>query len=239
MLANQDKEGLIRGCCILLTASWGIVALPGCMHDQMRYTARRTTRNLPELQYQQIVDNLARIAANPGYLPYLAVVGQGAVQVTDSGSGSLELSMAPHLFTSALANLGLSRNVTGTWSAGTITSPEKIRQMQLAYRQAAQGASQGLPGYEWLHMGCRKEVPRNAVYVGRHGRTWVWVTPDGVEGLSELTLEIMDIATREDSVGPAPHALYRGEGPDALPSPVPRRNFQVPPMGPMFTPGTR
>lgn len=223
----------------LAMAATILLILPGCMRDQLRYSIRRTTSTLPDLQYQQIIDNLAMIAANPGYLPYLAVVGQGSVQVTDGGSGSLTLSAPLQTFTSNTLGLGATRNVTGTWSVGTITDPEKIREMQAYYREAVAGSSRGFIGAQWLHVGCRRDVPKSAVYVGRQGRVYAWVTPEGLDGLSELTLHIMDVATRADSAEPSPHAIFRGSGPTALPTTVPRRNFQSPPVGPVFTPGVR
>jgi hypothetical protein len=60
--------------------------------------------------------------------------------------------------------------------------------------------------------------------------------PEGVHGLSELSLAIMDIATTEDdaSLAAAGDNSMRGK---SGPSGVPRRNFQVPPVGPVFTPG--
>ena len=67
---------------------------PGCMSQQLRFTTRRTVSALPDLQYQQVIDNLAKMASNPGYLPYLAVAGQGSVQVTDNGSSLLGLNGA-------------------------------------------------------------------------------------------------------------------------------------------------
>ncbi len=216
-----------------------VLVFPGCMRDQLRYSIRRTTSTLPEIQYQQVIDNLSRIAANAGYLPYLAVVGQGSVQVTDGGSSSLNLSIPLQSLATDSLGFGATRNVTGTWSVGTITDPEKIRRMQALYREAVAGSSRGVPGYEWLRIGCRKDVPKSAVYVGRQGRVYAWVTPEGLNGLSELTLEIMDVATRADSVEASPHGLFRGSGPTPLPTTVPRRNFQSPPVGPVFTPGVR
>jgi hypothetical protein len=216
----------------------------GCMNQQLRFTTRRTANTLPDLQYQQILDNLAMIAFNPGFLPYLAVAGQGSIQVTDSATPSLSLTMAPKTFTSAITGLNASRNVTGTWSLGTITSPEKIRGMQRIYRTAVRESMGGGPASAWLKTGCKRDVPRDACYVSRYGRMYVWVLPTGIEGLSDLTLAIMDVATREDS-GPAPsHSAIqpRESSPEpygsAAPAPM-RRNFQVPAIGPVFTPGAR
>lgn len=236
---RRDPAGSERPCFRLVATALLVLIAPGCMRDQLRYSARRAANTLPDLQYQQIVDNLALIASNPSYLPYLAVVGQGSVQVTDGGSGSFNFPIGPQTFSSNSLGLGATRNVTGTWSVGTITSPEKIRRMRELYRGAVAGSGRGVDGREWLHVGCRNEIPKNAVYVGRHGRVYTWVTPDGLEGLSELTLQIMDVATRADEVEPKAHALFQGSGPEALPTPVPRRNFQSPPVGPVFTPGVR
>jgi hypothetical protein len=220
-------------CCLWIMA---LVLMPGCMNQQLRLTTRRTLNILPDLQYQQIVDNLAAIASNPGYLPYLAVAGHGSVQVTDIGNGTLGLNWSPSALTSTMLGLGASRNVTGTWSLGTITSPEKIRSMQAVYERAILGASVGDDDYCWLNIGCKREVPRDAYYVGCHDATCVWVMPEGLSKLSDMTLTIIDIATREDAVPGRP------DGEDVpLPSMdslvVPRRNFQVPATGPVYTPG--
>jgi hypothetical protein len=179
------------------------------------------------------------IAAHPGLLPYLAVAGQGSIQVTDGHTSSLGLNMAPKTFTSGVFGLGASRNITGTWSLGTITSPEKIRAMQMAYQRAVRGSMHGDPAYGWLKIGCKKDVHKHATYVGRHGQVFVWVMPEGIAGLSDLTLTIMDIATREDTLARQAASSRESFRDDATPEPIPRRNFQVSPSGPVFTPGVR
>jgi len=211
----------------------------GCMNQQLQFSTQRTANTLPDLQYQQVMDNLAMIVANPGLLPYLAVAGQGSIQVTEGRTSSLGLNMAPKTFTSGVFGLGASQNVTGTWSLGTITSPEKIRSMQTAYQRAVRGSAQGDPAYGWLKIGCKKDVPKHASYVGRHGQVFVWVMPDEIAGLSDLTLTIMDIATREDMVSPPAASSRESFRDNAMPAAIPRRNFQVPPSGPVFTPSIR
>jgi hypothetical protein len=223
-----------RACCFLWVLVFSLTS--GCMNQQLRLTARRNLSILPDLQYQQVVDNLAAIASNPGYLPYLAIAGQGSVQVTDNGNGSLGLDLKPSALTSSVLGMGASRNVTGTWSLGTITGPEKIRGMQAVYERAILGSTEGDDAYAWLNIGCKREVPRDACYVGRHDETYVWVMPEGMSNLSDLTLAIVDIATREDAETARPEG---GGSPRRMTSPpsVPRRNFQMPPSGPVYTPG--
>jgi hypothetical protein len=205
---------------------------PGCMSQQLGFTTRRTVSVLPDLQYQQVIDNLAKIASNPGFLPYLAVAGQGAVQVTDNGSSLLGLNAQSKLVAPASLSVGATRNVTGTWSLGTVTSPEKIRSMQAVYLRAITGRAAGDPAFGWLKIGGQGDVPKLASYVGQFEDVYVWVMPEGIEGLSELTLAILDVATSEDTGG-GNGGHVQGMGAAG----VSRRNFQVPAVGPVFTPG--
>jgi hypothetical protein len=46
----------------------------------------------------------------------------------------------------------------------------------------------------WLHIGCRREVPKAACYHAHCGKTYVWVMPDGIAGLSDFTLALQGIA---------------------------------------------
>lgn len=50
----------------------------------------------------------------------------------------------------------------------------------------------------WLHVGRLKDVPPRACYKAHCHGTWVWVMPDGMEGLTQFTLVLQDIA-RVDS----------------------------------------
>jgi hypothetical protein len=206
------------------------------MNQELKIIARGTLGSLQDVHYQQVIDNLATTAANPGFLPYLAVVGQGSIQVTDNGNATLALGMSARPIAADILTFGASRNVTGTWSVGTITSPEKIRHMQALYHQAIRSVEERDPAYHWLKIGGRRDVPRGACFVGRHGRTFVWVMPEGVSGLSDLSLAIMDIATREDSAS-SPHGPKEPFRQPPSPPAVPRRNFQIPATGPVFTPG--
>ena len=54
----------------------------------------------------------------------------------------------------------------------------------------------------WFHVGKCKDVPCKACYVGHHGCTFVWVMPDGVDGLTRFTLTILEIAVHAPYVPP-------------------------------------
>jgi hypothetical protein len=190
----------------------------GCVSRQLEQTTLRTLDTLPDLTYQQVINNLAAVAAVPGRLPSLAVVGEGSVQVTGNGSATLGL-----IATRLVPGFTGSINTTGVLSLGTVTDPTKLREMQAVYQHAVAARVQGLPSHQWIRWGHYRTVPSTAAHVGRRGDLAVWVMPEDVGGLTELTLEILDIATREDS--------------PALPHHTGRRNFQAPPRGAVFTPG--
>jgi hypothetical protein len=205
------------------------------MSQQLQLATARTTRTMLDLHYQQVVDNLAHIAANPGFLPYLAVTGQGSIQVTNTGNAVYPGNWALAAAGQWLPSLSATANVTGTFNFGTVTSPEKIREMQAHYQNVVRRSALGDPSFGWLHVGAKRDVHKNACYLSHHGPVHVWIDPEGIDGLSELALAILDIATREDSVSGPAQPLRGTAGPPM----VPRRNFQVPPTGPVFTPGAR
>jgi hypothetical protein len=49
---------------------------------------------------------------------------------------------------------------------------------------------------------CWKDVPKGACHVARYKGTWVWVTPDGIDGLTRLTIAILNITTLDANVPP-------------------------------------
>ena len=56
-----------------------------------------------------------------------------------------------------------------------------------------------MPG--WYGYGRKRDVPKDACYVGNYCQTYVWVLPDHVEYLTRLSLAILDIATAVSSSG--------------------------------------
>jgi hypothetical protein len=126
-------------------------------------------------------------------------------------------------FSSETISPQFSRNVTDNWSLDPVLAPEKLEAMRSACWWALFGKEKacegpyfdllaspnqsptpgrhfgvldqltGLPT-GWLHVGKLTDVAANACYKARSDRTWVWVTPDGLPGLSDLTLVLQNIA---------------------------------------------
>lgn len=53
----------------------------------------------------------------------------------------------------------------------------------------------------WYFIGTKKEVPKDACHVGRHGDCYVWVMPEGVGGLTRFTLLILSIVKLDTTEG--------------------------------------
>lgn len=74
-------------------------------------------------------------------------------------------------------------------SARSPLARDVCRQLELIQRSLARIR----PG--WFHVGTRRDVPRDACYVGRHGHRYVWVGPEGREALTEFTLTVMKLSS--------------------------------------------
>ena len=198
---------------ILLSASLAFLC-SGCAATQLKYSTGRTTNTLVDMQYSQVLDNLARFVDNPGTMPYYAIIGQGTVLVTDQGAVQDALTWVHHAFPLSIFSIGpFSRSVAEQWQMAPVTDPDKLKQIRCLFQQVS--GQKFADCYDcqkqlkdvatddkcrelapcWFHVGGKWDVPRDALYVGRHGHTVVWVTDEGVDSLTRLSLAVQDIAT--------------------------------------------
>ena len=47
----------------------------------------------------------------------------------------------------------------------------------------------------WFHVGRKRDVPKDACYVGSCGTTFVWVGPEGRDQLTEFTLTVLKVTS--------------------------------------------
>jgi hypothetical protein len=130
---------------------------------------------------------------------------------TQQGGGALPIL-------SLLFNPGSSRTLTENWSLIPVTDADHLRRIRCAFQLLVLGDNPptacddcrglledfylGEPSpwecqipQGWYGSGSRKDVPKNACYVGHHGDTYVWVMSEGVEGLTRFSLTVLDLAT--------------------------------------------
>ena len=212
-------------CLIVL-----VVAAAGCRtHLSLRDNTLRTTSTLTDLNYQQVLDNLARFHDNPAAMPSIAVVNAGTVNVADQQSFNANATYAPTLtfgqqigsglpILSLLLNPSGQRSVTENWSLAPVTDIDNLRRIRCAYQLlVTDGApdSTCIPCRDlikrfylgeqddldcvipkgWYGVGCKQNVPECACYLGHYCNTYVWVTADGLDGLTRFTMTVIDLAT--------------------------------------------
>ncbi len=200
----------IRTTCL---AGVALLALCGCNAQQLRFTTMRLSETVPDLQERQVIENLARMAANPGALPYYTVINSGTVNINDSSSGGLYSLLLQHrVFPAATLDASASRSVTGNWTLNPMSNPDRLRAMRAAY-QIALGAefidpvdTQKLEAIQkdqkdiqvpqgWACVGRKRDVPRGACIVSHCGKTYVWVAPGRTKDFADFALLMLNIAT--------------------------------------------
>jgi hypothetical protein len=192
----------------------------GCSWSHLRSSTLNASRTIPDIQERQVLDNLARVADDPGNLPYYAVVNAGLVNLSDSGSGGLgSLGLQHRIFPSASLNANASRTISGNWSLNPSVSPDRIRAMRAAYQIALDvgpidpidlakldsviGSQPGLHVPQgWMCVGGKHDVPKGCPTVAHSGETYVWVDPGRTRDYADFSLLILNIATATASVTP-------------------------------------
>jgi hypothetical protein len=187
----------------------------GCVHGQLRYSALRSASIIPDLQQQQVMDNIARFCHNPDALPYFAVAGVGTVQVGQAGGASLTLLWNPRTILTEALNLNGSRSVVEQYSVAVTVSPDQLSVMRSAYQWLlgihtdenrnrladfyGENFEEVIPTEPWFSCGSDCP-PKCACCVGHHCGTYAWVMPEHQDQLTRFTLAILDAAT----AGPLP-----------------------------------
>ena len=255
----------------------GLACLTGCTSGRLRQRLINQGATLPELQYQQVLDNLALFAANPAALPWHINLREGTSQLTDSLSGGAALDIGPPV--TWFPQLLGSRTAVAQWGGSPVIDATELRLLRIAYRRAhgasdmpspafldelthelkdqlasnadlryesesfyefqnrASRSSQELDAHMittnddtvcvgpepmrdrsplarnvcrkiamiqndlamiqpgWFHVGCKRDVPKEACYVGKSGNCYVWVGPEGRDQLTEFTLTVLKLSS--------------------------------------------
>ena len=108
--------------------------LTGCTHEQLVISTAHTASTVMDIQYQMIMDNLARMERNSAALPAQIRIKQGTVQVSDEvGLYQLEV---PGTASGSFGGPRAERTVSEQWGADAITDPLALKQLQDVYRTA-------------------------------------------------------------------------------------------------------
>lgn len=122
-----------------------LVVLAGCTDQQLATSTSRAASTVMEIQYQMILDNLARMARYPATLPSQIRIKQGTVQISDE-LGLYQLQTSG----SASGTFGgprAERTVSEQWGADAICDPLAVKQLQDVYRASMQLAPFSDPSF--------------------------------------------------------------------------------------------
>jgi hypothetical protein len=112
------------------------LALSGCANVQLKHSTLRSASTLTDLQYQQVLNNLAMYCKDPTALPTHVNLQNGAVQVADAGSvGTIAQSDLSVAFTWSPYFTG-TRSIVTQWSTIPVTDDTTLRLLRLAYQIA-------------------------------------------------------------------------------------------------------
>jgi hypothetical protein len=108
---------------LLLTSSSGCILT----NRRLRQSVVHQGKTLTELQYQQVLNNIAMLSLDPDALPSHVNLRDGSAQIQDNGS-----ILSP----SNLPTVSASRTVVEQWSLIPVADDTTLRVLQVAYRRA-------------------------------------------------------------------------------------------------------
>jgi len=122
----------------------------GCTHVSLRDNTVKTTATLADLNYQQVLNNLAVFVANPAVLPSFALVNAGTVSVQDQLGGDATSIYAPTLepfqqvgagfpILSLFVHPSVQRQLTENWGMAPVTDAGTLRRIRCAYQLLVAG----------------------------------------------------------------------------------------------------
>ncbi|MEO2088158.1 MAG: hypothetical protein ABGY75_01500, partial [Gemmataceae bacterium] len=79
---------------VLLIAAVAMCCGLGCTHTALERRTVKQASTLTDLQYQQVLDNMAMFACNPDTMPWHLKLKGGLVQIADQGSGGFAADIA-------------------------------------------------------------------------------------------------------------------------------------------------
>src|SRR5271166_2245698 len=117
-----------------------IVALcalaPGCAYRRLEINTVKQAQTVVELEYKQILDNLAMFCLNPSALPSLVTLKTGASQVGDTGTlGFLGVAGLNTTFGSSPTVTG-TRTIVDQWGSSPVTDDNNLLLLSKAFRCA-------------------------------------------------------------------------------------------------------
>lgn len=133
--AEWHEEVAMRPLTLLVAVG---VLSTGCTHAALERRTVKQASTLTDLQYRQVMDNLAMFSRNPEALPWHVKVKGGLIQIADQGSGGFGADIATLAGegTRLLPAVTAQRGIVGQWDVDPASDPDELEMLRLAYKKA-------------------------------------------------------------------------------------------------------
>lgn len=111
----------------------------GCTHTALERRTVKQASTLTDLQYRQVLDNVAMFSCNPEAMPWHVRVKGGLVQIADQGSGQFgaEFGLVESGRGSKFVpGMTAQRGVVNQWELDPVADSGELELLGLAYRKA-------------------------------------------------------------------------------------------------------
>lgn len=131
--AAGHESRLIVLVLAMLTLS---MLAPGCTQHRLQINTASQAQTVVDLQYQQILDNLALFCLNPATLPSLISLKTGASQVGDTGTLGFVGTAGLNTRFGSSPTLAGTRTIVDQWGSAPVTDDNNLLLVRKAFRQA-------------------------------------------------------------------------------------------------------
>jgi len=118
----------------LVILIFALSTLTGCTATKLGNSIVDQTATLTNLQYQQVLGNLARLHSDPWALPSQVILHDGSAQIQDNRAVNATLFLDAH--NNLPPSLTGSRTVVEQWGVRPVTDDTELRLLRLAYQRA-------------------------------------------------------------------------------------------------------
>jgi hypothetical protein len=129
------------------TIAFAVCTCTGCTMMSLERNTVAQVDSAIDLRYREVMENLARVAADPAALPSYATIFTGTAVISDTEE-LISTTMWQHVkmgaasqngFASEAANPQLVRNVNLNWTINPVVEPEKLEAARAAFQWAIGG----------------------------------------------------------------------------------------------------
>lgn len=118
-----------------------VVPLTGCLHIPLQRNFLDQSSTISDIEHQQVIDNLAKFAANPASLPHFAIPDSGTTQMSAQANGGMEFNYTRALFSAWKYSFGGNAQEQENWVLKPVNDPGRLRRLRCAFQLAVNAHS--------------------------------------------------------------------------------------------------